>query len=176
RPRLEVLDGRLAPAVHTWIPAGGSNNWSDPANWSGGVPAAGEADVSLIFSGRLFRDDNGFMESKNDITGLTVGSIQFTEQIVILPGTSYSTPFPGFKLTGNPIAVVGGSNISEQATANLLDENGNVVGTTIGVEDSISLTVIQQPAVFHSFVDFSHTYEVDRLNSLEIDGQLSTTG
>ena len=38
RPRLELLEGRITPAVHTWVGAGTTPLWSDAANWSGGAP------------------------------------------------------------------------------------------------------------------------------------------
>src|SRR5262245_6597926 len=81
RPRLELLESRLAPAVHTWTGGGGANNhWSDADNWSGGVPTAGESNVSLIFSAGL--SDGPLTETNNDITGLNVGAIQFSERIL----------------------------------------------------------------------------------------------
>src|SRR5262249_44055779 len=40
--QLEVLEGRLVPATHTWTGAGADLNWSTAANWTGGVPTSGE--------------------------------------------------------------------------------------------------------------------------------------
>src|SRR6516162_7829805 len=81
RPLLEVLEGRLAPAVHTWTGGGGANNnWSESANWSGGAPSAGESNVVLIFDAGSF-DPVVETETNNNITGLNVGAIEFTEVI-----------------------------------------------------------------------------------------------
>jgi hypothetical protein len=38
RPRVEALEDRLAPAVHTWTGAV-SGSWLDDANWTGNSPA-----------------------------------------------------------------------------------------------------------------------------------------
>jgi hypothetical protein len=44
RPRFELLEDRLAPAVTIWTGADFAHNvnWSNPANWSNGVPQAGD--------------------------------------------------------------------------------------------------------------------------------------
>ena len=48
--RVEPLEDRLVPAVHTWTGASTSGtHWSDAANWAGGAPAAGESNVVLNF-------------------------------------------------------------------------------------------------------------------------------
>jgi autotransporter-associated beta strand protein len=47
---VEVLEGRLTPATHTWTGASGIDlNWSDPGNWNGGAPFLGEPNVVLDF-------------------------------------------------------------------------------------------------------------------------------
>jgi hypothetical protein len=52
RPRLEVLEDRLAPVVDTWTGANHAvdNNWSDAANWSLGH-APGSGDIANFTSG-----------------------------------------------------------------------------------------------------------------------------
>ena len=39
RPRLEALEDRLTPAIHTWTGAVNSN-WSVPGNWTNGTPTS----------------------------------------------------------------------------------------------------------------------------------------
>src|SRR4051812_4899042 len=47
--RVEHLESRLAPAVHTWTGASGFDlSWSNPANWNGGVPTSGEQGGTVI--------------------------------------------------------------------------------------------------------------------------------
>ena len=50
RPILEVLEGRLAPATHTWTGAagGGDLNWGTDGNWVGGAPVNGEAGPIIL--------------------------------------------------------------------------------------------------------------------------------
>ena len=47
---IEILESRIAPAVHTWTGLSGDNLWSNANNWSGGSPAAdASGDVDLVF-------------------------------------------------------------------------------------------------------------------------------
>src|SRR5262245_12819137 len=49
RPRLEVLEGRIAPATRVWDGGGANNQWATAANWVGDVaPATGD---DLVFPG-----------------------------------------------------------------------------------------------------------------------------
>ena len=45
RLRLEALEDRAVPAVHTWTGGGEDNLWSNPNNWDGGVPTSNEPEV-----------------------------------------------------------------------------------------------------------------------------------
>jgi RHS repeat-associated protein len=48
-PGVEILEGRLAPAIVTWTGLGTTNNWSQAANWSTGkVPTAAD---TVVFDG-----------------------------------------------------------------------------------------------------------------------------
>src|SRR5262245_19978852 len=59
-----------AATTNTWTGASlTSANWSDPANWSGGIPASGQA---LSFPSGASR-----LTNTNDLTGLSVDSIAF---------------------------------------------------------------------------------------------------
>ena len=85
RPELEVLEYRLAPAVHTWT-GGASNLWSNNANWSEGSPA-GDAAAELRFPAGA-----AFLDTVNDLAALTVEQIDFTGG--------------GYKLSGNALNVI----------------------------------------------------------------------
>src|SRR5262245_61834186 len=70
RPRLEALEDRQAPAVHTWT--GAVNNlWSSAGNWTGGAPT--ESGAELIFPGTGAISFN----TQNDLTGVRLSRITF---------------------------------------------------------------------------------------------------
>jgi autotransporter-associated beta strand protein len=146
RPCLELLEHRLAPAVHTWTGASIifpniiSPNWSDAANWAEGAPSAGESGVQLIFPAGAALTAN-----INDITGLTVASIQFT-------GSGYS-------LNGNAITLTGNTMISDP-------------DPSLGL-NYINLTLDQQPFFGGGFGFFDHVYDVGTGSALKIDGQIT---
>ena len=66
-----------AASVHTWSGAGANGLWSTAANWSGGAPAAGEADARLVFPAGANR-----LSNTNNIDNLGVTTIT-------LSGTGY---------------------------------------------------------------------------------------
>src|SRR5947207_14737780 len=47
RPRLEVLEDRLAPAVVTWDGSGGDFRWENAFNWSDDALPGSAADVQI---------------------------------------------------------------------------------------------------------------------------------
>lgn len=97
RPRLETLEDRLAPAVHTWD-GSASASWNDAANWQENVvPVAGEANLQLVFPSGAANLGN-----TNSIVGLTV-------QAITISGTGYT-------IQGNDITLNGGITASEDAT------------------------------------------------------------
>jgi len=81
-----------AAATHTWV-AGNNGNWSDAANWMGGVPS--EVGAALVFptSGAFSATAN------NDLSNLSISTITFTGS----PSAYY--------LTGNAITLTGGASI-----------------------------------------------------------------
>jgi autotransporter-associated beta strand protein len=71
-PRLEPLEDRLAPAVHTWTGAV-DGSWANDANWMGGSPA-GDMAADLVFPSNAMNFTN-----TNDITtAFSVQSITFS--------------------------------------------------------------------------------------------------
>src|SRR5262245_45087749 len=71
RPQVEALEDRMLLATDTWTSAGGTPNWSNPANWdTGHAPAAGD-DL-------LFGPSNTKIDTTNDLTpGMIFSSITF---------------------------------------------------------------------------------------------------
>jgi autotransporter-associated beta strand protein len=72
RPRLEALEGRLAPASHVWIGAVNSL-WSNPNNWGAGGTPLGDPGATIVFDSRAIR-----RASVNDAGTFSVNAIQFT--------------------------------------------------------------------------------------------------
>jgi autotransporter-associated beta strand protein len=76
RPQLEALEVRLTPATHIWT--GGdflhhNLKWSDPLNWSGGVPTTGESGGTVVQVGSFLNP-----QSTDDIPGLVIDELEFT--------------------------------------------------------------------------------------------------
>lgn len=90
---VEILESRIAPAVHTWTGLGSDNLWSNANNWSGGSPASdASGDVDLIFPNNVVK-----VAILNDINNLVVDSITFTAP----SGTSAN----GYTISGNTITI-----------------------------------------------------------------------
>jgi autotransporter-associated beta strand protein len=139
RPTLDVLEDRLTPATHTWTGASTvSPFWSDAANWSGGAPGAGESGVALIFPSALQ------MVNFNDITGLTVASVQLTA--------------PNYILSGEAITLIGDTTV---AAANTSGQN------------TLNLTLNQQPFFGGTFAFFDHVYDVAGGGTLIVASQIT---
>jgi autotransporter-associated beta strand protein len=132
RPRFEVLESRLAPATHIWTGASDHSSWSDPGNWSGGAPSAGESNVALIFP--QIRPSGGGDFTINDITGLTIVSIQFTDH--------------DYELGGNGITLAGDTTISMTGP-----------GVTNGA-DFIDLDIALQAVSAGPSSHFDHVFDV----------------
>jgi large repetitive protein len=106
RPRLEILEPRLAPATRTWTGAGTDNLWMDPQNWSGNVaPVPGQD--SLLFPGTAAQ----FTAVNNFSSGSDFLSITFSGG--------------GYTLSGNPIQLGSQSN----GTGSLTDNSGATTNT-----------------------------------------------
>lgn len=98
RPRLEVLETRLAPATRIWD--GGSaigNNWTDAANWVGDV--APVANDDLVFPAGAAR-----LGAANDfLPGTPFNSIRFTAG--------------GYSLNGNQVVLGPGGMVHDTSAA-----------------------------------------------------------
>lgn len=93
RHSIEILEARIAPAVHTWTGAGTDNLWSNAANWTGGSPATdASGDIDLVFPTNATQ-----LVVQNDIASLVVDSITFSAA----GGTSAN----GYTINGNTFTV-----------------------------------------------------------------------
>lgn len=81
--KLEILEDRLTPAVHTWTGAT-SALWDNPGNWLGGVPTSDEQNVQLIFGADAALN----RATTNNIANLTISSITFRTAGYTLSGTA----------------------------------------------------------------------------------------
>jgi fibronectin-binding autotransporter adhesin len=99
RPQLELLEGRITPAVHTWFGIAGNPLWSDSNNWTGGAPG-GDSNAQLVFG--FF---SNFAGGINNYSGLFVQSIEFSN--------------PGFAPSGNALTIRG--DVTNNAGTNALN-------------------------------------------------------
>jgi fibronectin-binding autotransporter adhesin len=109
----------MAAATATWTGGGGDNNWTNPANWGGTAPVAGD---DLVFPGGAARLNN-----TNDFAaGTSFNSIT-------LSGTGYT-------LSGNSVALgVGGMTSSAAGSANTVSfAMSFATDRTLTVTDSAS--------------------------------------
>src|SRR6476469_8004304 len=83
---LVALEDRTAPAMFTWTGGGGTNNFSDKANWGGTAPATNGVD-DLVFPA------SPRMSPVLDISGPVYRSITFTASGYAIGG------FNGFSLS-----------------------------------------------------------------------------
>ena len=95
RPRLELLEDRLAPAVHQWT--GAVNTlWSNAGNWIGGSPA-GDSSAVLIFPASGVTN----YTSNNDVMNF-ISSLDFRGS--------------GFNITGNNFQINTDGLVAENTT------------------------------------------------------------
>ncbi|MDW8267412.1 MAG: autotransporter-associated beta strand repeat-containing protein, partial [Gemmataceae bacterium] len=112
--------------TRTWD--GGSlttNNWSDPDNWTSGVPGAGDV---IVFAGTL---------RQNNVNDLTILPGNFFQAIIFLNG--------GFTLNGNPVLLLDNvSAIVSHAGVNVLNMPvtlTDTVGTSLVSHSGSTLTI-----------------------------------
>jgi autotransporter-associated beta strand protein len=108
---LLVPDLVQAPTLRTWTGAGPDANWSDPANWSGGVaPNPGD---TLVFG-----PGAGQLASTDDFAaGTTFRSIRFTGA--------------GYTVSGNDLTLTQGISASDSTGANTLNDNVTLSGSAV---------------------------------------------
>jgi autotransporter-associated beta strand protein len=97
--QLELLEERVTPTTFIWTGAGSNSNWSNPANWQGGVAPTSAANPDLVFPSGALRLNN-----TNDIAGLVVRSLTVSGSNYILGGSA-------IQLAGNVFVSPGVSNV-----------------------------------------------------------------
>src|SRR5437763_12024727 len=85
RPQLESLEGRLAPATHTWTGAV-SNLWSNNNNWIGGTP------IMDVVADLIFPAGAANLTNSNDLVGLMLQSITYSASGYTTTGNAISFP------------------------------------------------------------------------------------
>lgn len=137
RPTVEILESRIAPAVHTWTGAGLDNLWSNPTNWTGGSPSSdGSGNIDLVFPTNAAQ-----LVIQNDIINLTVDSITFSAA----GGTSAN----GYTINGNTIIINTGATGEDPFG---IDVAAGVADTTAGITQvfNAGLTLATNDATFRS--------------------------
>ena len=89
---LAFVTGPAAAATHSWTGNGATLNWSDPGNWSGGVPVNDPAGLHLVFGD----DASGTHAMVQDIVGLQIASMSFDA----FGGDGYVLDGIGFEVAG----------------------------------------------------------------------------
>ena len=152
-----------AAGTHTWHGEGFFGNktlkWSDPFNWDGGAPAAGEDNLVLIFP----PDTDTFVT--NDIAGLVVNQIQITGTNYVLHGVGGGTsltvlgngPFlSDFQVTGasNSIApslsIILSDTVSFSVPTNKTFTVKSILSGMGGIDKAGSGTLALQTAGYHN--------------------------
>jgi hypothetical protein len=91
--------GKAAKAAHS-----ANDNWSDGANWKGGVAPSAPGPVDLAFTAlTCSKKAPACATSNNDISGLTVQTLTLTGKV----GKAKASP-PAIDLTGDALTVTGG--------------------------------------------------------------------
>jgi autotransporter-associated beta strand protein len=106
---IELLENRIAPAVHTWIGPASGGMWSNAANWNGGVPITGEAGGTIV-------QFNGNVSSTDNIAGLVVDQIHFTAGGNTILGNGGNLGLSGSVLTNNLLNDAGSNLIDSTLT------------------------------------------------------------
>jgi autotransporter-associated beta strand protein len=175
---LEILESRIAPAVHTWTGAGTDALWSNAANWTGGSPAAdGYGDVDLVFPTNAAQ-----LVVQNDIVSLVVDSITFSAA----GGTSAN----GYTINGNAFTIntsaAGQDPFGIDVAAGVADATNGITQTfntniTLSAADANFRTVeAKSRLTFHGDIDlggrtltFDNLFAGTDVVGIAIDGDIS---
>ncbi len=145
-PVVEILETRIALAVHEWTGGGADNLWSNAQNWTNGSPATdASGDIDLIFHTNLTNAAQLVMQ--NDIAALTVDSITFDANA----GTNAAggTSANGYTINGNAITIKTGAAGQDPFG---IDIANNVADSTSGITEifNVALTLSTNDATFRS--------------------------
>src|SRR5581483_4416796 len=138
--------GAAAP-IYTWTGAGTTTNWSEGANWVGGVAPTSGQEVNLIFP-----DLNcpNVCNSTNDLTGLVVdgwevtnsatGGYEFSGNAIVLGVMIDSGPAGSLTGVGIPITL-GASPLTWSVTGANLAVSSVASGGTLNVDMAGGATI-----------------------------------
>lgn len=117
----------------TWTGKGKNDNWSNASNWSSGVP---KNNNTIIFNAGTSGSTTA-IKSHNDITGLTVNSIEFTSgstvsyKPVLISGQTIDVSSGGIVInTSGPITI---GNVSLVADQSFVSQNKTSAVLTLGL-------------------------------------------
>lgn len=134
RPQFEVLEDRLAPAVHTWTGAV-NNSWSDARNWNGGSPA-GDPTPHLVFGSGATRQT-----STNNLTLNVPVTISLHAGGYVLDGNA----IPGITINqqagSNTVRLASSGPLSFNVTGGQLNYTADYSGTLAPVNVSTGATL-----------------------------------
>jgi autotransporter-associated beta strand protein len=136
---IETLESRITPATHTWTGASGVNlNWSNAANWNGGVPTSGEAGGTLI----AFPTAGAAVKSTvDDLSGLAVDQLIVADSGYTISGTGSNSLTVNGASTPSITDVGGGFTIAKSL---MLALNGSCTfqtATTSSTPDQIAASI-----------------------------------
>jgi len=143
-PVVEILESRIAPAVHEWTGLGADNLWSNDANWTNGSPATdGSGDIDLVFHTNL--NDPAQLVMQNDIAGLVVDSITFDANAGMNAAGGLSAT--GYTFNGNAITISTGAAGQDPFGINVA---AGVANTTSGITETFNtpITLLTDNATF----------------------------
>jgi len=140
-------------ALRTWTGGSASGNWSQPANWSGGVPQHGD---DLSFPGGLPAAD---LLSTNDLASLRLQSITFS-------GAS-----GGYALRGNAITLTNGIS-----SANTAGDNDVDFDITLGLNQTFVVTTGGTLDVNGDINLSGRTLTINGAFAVRLDGAIIGTG
>jgi uncharacterized repeat protein (TIGR01451 family) len=134
--RVESLEDRVTPALHVWTGGDasfsmGSAVWSDPSNWSGGAPVAGEVNVVLTFPESAAAKSN-----VDDISGLAVLQLNFT-------GGGYNLSGP------HPLSLFGNGIIDTTTSSGSGHDAVNTIGINLLLAGNVPMHVADPARAVH---------------------------
>lgn len=160
RPNLEVLDDRILPATSTWTWNSGhaTSNWNDAANWTNGVPGAGD---TAVFDGS---SDTNATVSANTTVGHLIIDDAYTSTITLNGDLTIlgNSLMENGEIAGSGDLIVDGGEFEWQ-------------GGTIG-SSSLSLLEIETGATLAISVDIVHLSKtLENHGTITLHSELNST-